>query len=377
MIDEKAAAERWFLRRGLPAVLRPGSLVRRIWARSAPALAGLAVMMTFSMVIVLLTGKHTIDINGTPTRAEWFLLANLVLVVPVAMTLGWSVSLIDDVIIRNIASGVAVAVIVVTTALGGPTPRVWVNLLWITLVVGVLLLSTATGVGSIVACAVRVTASNLVALGTLVTRALPVVLLTVVVFFNTYVWVMASIVGRGRIWFAVFFLIGLASLFIASGTIDYIRPMLAASAKSPEDDIRLAGTPFNSMPDRPYRIPLSHIERANVLFVVTMTEILRVLFVSVITSTIFFVMGLILLTPELLHEWSKGGRSDGEFLGMTLPLPNSLIQVTMFMTALTFMYLAARVFTDEHRSQIVDPLIDDVRLTLVARDRYRAFTTRH
>jgi hypothetical protein len=377
MIDERLVAERWFLKRGLPAVLRPGSLVRRVWARSAPALAGLAVVMTFSMIVVWLTGKHTIDIHGAPTRAEWFVIANLILVAPVAMALGWAISLLDDVIIRTIASGTAAVVILVTTAVGGPTPRVGVNLLWITFVVGVLLLSTATGVGSIVACAVRVTASNLAALGTQVARALPVVLLTVLVFFNTYVWVMASMVGRGRIWFAVFFLIGLASLFIASGTTDQVRPMLAASAKTPQDDIRLAGTPFNNMPDRPYRIPLSRVERANVMFVVTMTEILRVLFISVITSTIFFVMGLILLTPDLIRAWTRGGRLDGEFLGMTLPIPNSLIQVTMFMTALTFMFLAARVFTDEHRSQIVDPLIDDLRLTLVARDRYRAFTTRH
>ena len=72
-----------------------------------------------------------------------------------------------------------------------------------------------------------------------------------------------------------------------------------------------------------------------------------------------------------------GAAPFGQFIGMTLPVPNSLIQVTMFMTALTFMYLAARVFTDEHRSQMIDPLIDDVRLTLVARDRYRAFTTKH
>ncbi len=78
------AAERWFLRRGLPAVLRPGTLVRRVWPRSAPALAAFAVMMAFSILTVSLTGKHTIDIDGTPTRTEWFLLAVVVLVVPTA-----------------------------------------------------------------------------------------------------------------------------------------------------------------------------------------------------------------------------------------------------------------------------------------------------
>src|ERR1700760_3694046 len=50
MIDvtQRRAADRWFLTRGLPAVLRPGALLRRLLPRSAPALAGLAVFMANS-----------------------------------------------------------------------------------------------------------------------------------------------------------------------------------------------------------------------------------------------------------------------------------------------------------------------------------------
>ena len=45
----------------------------------------------------------------------------------------------------------------------------------------------------------------------------------------------------------------------------------------------------------------------------------------------------------------------------------------MMLTAITFMYLAAKAVTDkEYRSQFLDPLLDDLRLTLVARDRYRS-----
>ena len=47
----------------------------------------------------------------------------------------------------------------------------------------------------------------------------------------------------------------------------------------------------------------------------------------------------------------------------------------MFLTALTFMYLAARAVSDkEYREQFLDPVLDDLRLTLVARDRYRTAT---
>jgi hypothetical protein len=88
---QRRAAETWFLANGLPAVLRPGALVRRLWPRSAPALAGFAVFMLWSVVIVAVTDQHTIDINGRPTRTEWFVLALLVLVIPLAGLAGWLV----------------------------------------------------------------------------------------------------------------------------------------------------------------------------------------------------------------------------------------------------------------------------------------------
>jgi hypothetical protein len=87
--SQRAAAEQWFLDRGLPSVLRPGALARRLWTRSAPALAAFAVMMAFSIVIVLFTGKHTIDIEGRPTRTQWFVLAAAMLVLPSAGAVGW------------------------------------------------------------------------------------------------------------------------------------------------------------------------------------------------------------------------------------------------------------------------------------------------
>ena len=43
------------------------------------------------------TGKHTIDIDGSPTRNEWFILVLLVLVLPVAAAVGWAVSRIVSV----------------------------------------------------------------------------------------------------------------------------------------------------------------------------------------------------------------------------------------------------------------------------------------
>src|SRR5689334_12822047 len=102
--EERRAADRWFLQHGLPAVLRPGALVRRLWPRSAPVFAAFAVFMANSALVVAVTGKHTIDINGQPTRTEWFVLALVVLVLPVAAVVGWLVSRITSVRGRSVAA---------------------------------------------------------------------------------------------------------------------------------------------------------------------------------------------------------------------------------------------------------------------------------
>ena len=114
------------------------------------------------------------------------------------------------------------------------------------------------------------------------------------------------------------------------------------------------------------------------VFVLATSQVLQVGLVAIVAGLIFFVLGLILLSPELLAQWTRNGSSDGQILGMTLPVPQSLIQISMFLAAMTFMYVSARAVGDgDYRSRFLDPLIDDLRLTLVARSRYRAAVCAH
>lgn len=372
-VQQRRAADAWFLERGLPAVLRPGALVRRVWPRSAPALAAFAVFMVNSAIVVLVTGKHTINIEGEPTRAEWFILAMIVLVLPIAAAVGWLVSRISTVRGRTIASTVAVAAAIGGGIIGGPSPNVWADLVFEAIVIGVIVVLTASGAGSILGWNARMTLSHLAAAGSLIIRALPVLLLTFLVFFNSPVWLMASIVSRGRLWLALAFLSGIAAAFVGAVTVDRFRPILTAQDPLEGHSGRLAGTPFETMPD-PARIqPLRRAERLNVMFVLAASQLAQILVVAAVTSLLFFVLGLILLSPELLAAWTRNGSSDGMLLGMTIPVPQALIQITMFLGALTFMYISARAVGDaEYRTRYLDPLIDDLQLTLTARNRYRA-----
>ncbi len=372
-VTQRRAADAWFLDRGLPAVLRPGALLRRLWPRSAPALAGFAVYMANSAVVVAITGKHTIDIDGHPTRTEWFVLALLVLVLPIAVVVGWLVSRISTVPGRSLAATGALSVAIVGGILGGPSPRVLVDLVFEAIVIAAILALTACGAGSILSWAVEMTTSNLAAAGSMVTRALPLLLLTILVFFNSPVWLMVATISRSRLWLALLFLTLIAAAFVVSVTRDRVKPMMDADGTVEDHSVMLTGTPFETMPDPASVLPLSILERLNVMFVVAASLLTQIFAVAAMTALIFLILGLILLSPELLAVWTRNGRSDGTVLGMTLPVPDSLIQITFFLGALTFMYISARtVSDDDYRTRFFDPLIEDVRLTLTARNRYRA-----
>jgi len=370
-VDARRAAERWFLDNGLPSVLTRRARWRGLWPRSAPALAGFAAVMVLGMAIHLLVGTVDVDIEDEPSTAEWIVLGLLTICVPLVAGTGWLVSRLRSPRARVVAATGAAGVALACDAVTGDAFEVASSALGL-LVVPLL---TATGLGSVLGWALRLAVSQFAVVGQLALRALPVVLLTVLVFFNSPVWLMVSTVSRARLWLALLFLGAIAAVFLISSTLERVRPILRSPGKASAEPGGLAGTPFESMPDPASAAPPSRRERLNVVFVLIVSQLAQVLTVAVVTALIFFVLGLILLNSELLAAWTRNPVTDGQLLWMTVPVPNALIQITLFLGALTFMYLSARAVSDgEYRSHFLDPLIDDLRLTLVARNRYRAAT---
>jgi hypothetical protein len=363
-----AAAETWFLARGLPLVLTTRARWRWLWPRSAPVLAAYATTEASELAIWAITGDRNVDIVGNPTAVEWGLLAILACTLPLAAVIGWLVSRLSGSRTRTVAAAISMAFATISgfSEIG---PR---HLLGIAVLVAVVLILTGCGVGAVLGWAVRMTLSHLTAVGIMAVRALPLVMLTVLMFFNTYAWIMAATISRRRLWLALVFLCAIAAAFVISGTLERVRPMLRSTALLSKDSERLADTPFAAMPDPPVSPPLRRPERLNVVFVVAASQLVQLLIVALVTATIFLILGLILLSPPLLAQWTNHGSSKGTLLGMTLPLPDALIQMSLFLAAVTFMYLSARAVGDgEYRSIFLDPLVDDLHSTLIARNRYR------
>ncbi|CAM2914115.1 hypothetical protein H7J50_04975 [Mycobacterium intermedium] len=367
------AAESWFLQRGLPSVLTRRARWRRLWSRSAPVLAAYAMLHCSGIPIYLITRGEDVNIVGTPSPTEWLLLA-LIAVAPIAIILaGWLVSRLPSGRARAIAATVAISVVatvILVQAGVAHLPQAAVAAL-------IMLLLTASGLGSVLGWAIRMTLSHLATVGTLAVRALPVVLLTTLVFFNGNVWLMAAKISGERLLLALAFLVGIAVAFVVSSTVDRVRPMLRSPASVPKDSELLADTPFEPLPDPPDAPALTRAERVNVVFVLAVSQLAQIMVVAALTSAIYLVLGLIVLDANLLKEWAHTGVTSSTILGFTVPVPHSLIHMCLVLGALTFMYISARAAGDEeYRTSFLNPLMDDLHATLTARNRYRGTVAR-
>ena len=117
-----AAAESWFLERGLPSVLTRRSRWRRLWPRSAPMLAAYGALQACVLSVYLITGGHDVEITGRPTTSELIVLIVVGLTLPLMAIVGWLVSRSRSGRTRAAVATVAVIVVAcVGTTVGGPT----------------------------------------------------------------------------------------------------------------------------------------------------------------------------------------------------------------------------------------------------------------
>lgn len=380
-VDERVAAEQWFLRHGLPSVLTQRARWRRLWWRSAPALVALTTVFVAIRIITLASGGREIDIDAHPTPAEWVILTVLLGVAPVALGAAALASRVVSQRGRSLIVAVSLIVCALVDVVSSEPLSILPDLVSTAVAVALVFAAIGLGIGSVVGWSIRLTLAHLKSVGVLFTRALPVLLLTVLVFFNGPVWSMATTISRGRMWLLIGFMLAIAGAFLCTGVVERVRPTLTSPVVRNEDIKQLQDTPFGSMPDPDngdhLTTPLSRGERVNVTFVVAVSQFVQIAAVALVTSVIFLIMGMVALTPQLLARLTVNGDPQGTWLGMVLPIPQALIHVAMFLGALTFMYVSARSVGDgEYRSRFLDPLIDDVRVVLLARGRYRAYVAR-
>jgi hypothetical protein len=230
MMSARSTADRrvhdWFLSRGLPLVLRRRVRVRNLIERAAPVIAGFGAGLVGHDIAVWLTERPVgvgfpagaaavgavlgISALGLPALrrlggrvwhgAAWAVIGLFVVALPlVAADEGWKVAGIPE------ALAVAAAVVGLTYL----------------------------GVGSIVLWALKFAAIQVGAMITLMSRALPLLMLTVMIFFTNEIWQLMAAMSGDRFWWTTGFLAAVAVAFMVATIRDEVRALRESRSAKP------------------------------------------------------------------------------------------------------------------------------------------------
>lgn len=368
------ATERWFVARGLPHFIFDYSATRDVWTRAAPVLALIALaevvanapnadfaawvsaLVTLGAFLAVLAVWSVANrlrgrpLFARPTDVGPIEVAMFVLIpalVPVASGGQWRSGLVT-----GIANLVLLALIYLTTSYGIIPMTRW-----------------ALGHGT----------RQLRSVSGVLVRALPLLLLVVIVVFYT---VEPFQIGHELPWPLVliavaFFLLG-ATLFAA------IRVPRQVGALSEGDTwaalrSRAGATPAGALcpelPARPAPSPrLSRREWANVGLVVMASEAILVLLVGFAMFAFLVVLGLLTVPLDLTRSW-LGEQPDVLvsfwLFGKELVITNELLKAAAFLAAFAALQFTVSLLSDTaYQEEFLDELHGELRDSLAARAVY-------
>ena len=386
---DRRAVEAWFRWRGLPLVVRSDERGSRLLQRSVPALVFVMIIDPLVTVVTRLLDVPAAELERrmANTAYVFVLLAVILAAVVVPFVAGWGASRWMRVLSRR-GRWVFARVVLLLNVAVLPLGEWWTGLrsqLWlsVTISVGVTLLvlfAVWVGAGSIVGWGLRKAIAELGTVGRMATKALPLLVLVIIfVFFSTEMWQIADGLPRWRLWLVVAAFAVLAVLFMVVRLDEELRVMIDKVAAEKLGNIAglLSGTPLASAVDGPpiTPLPLGRRERVNITLVLFVAQLLQILVLSVLVFCLLIALGALAINGSVIDSWLGDGASklQGTLFGIALPLPRALVHVSLFLAAFSGLYFAATAATDDnYRVAFFEPLLDDVRVSLAARQVYLA-----
>jgi len=227
------------------------------------------------------------------------------------------------------------------------------NLALLALVYGVF----GFGLVSIVRWALARLVGQLAASLSLLTRAIPLLMLfSVLLFLTQEIWQLFSHVSPGTL--AI-----LGTLFVLMGTA-FLLARLPAEVRELEREAGEGGE------------PLERRQRLNVGLVLFVSQSLQVLTVSVVVGAFFVALGVIAVDRHILQEWIGAGYQPNtlvtlDVLGHQGVITEELLRVAGAIAAFTGLYFAISMLTDDvYRREFLGELTSEMRATFAARTDY-------
>ncbi|MCX2714677.1 hypothetical protein [Mycolicibacterium sp. J2] len=380
-----SAVHEWFLHRGLPLVLTRRVRSRALVERSAPMISAVGALTAVTMLLAEVTGER--PEYGYAVRLG--VIAAVLLVAPFALTVLHRLDSRLGEAGRRSGAWVVMAlfVVVMPVTVSGWTGAAAAEVPLFVLISLLAIWLTYLGFGSIAAWAFRFAWVQLGALGTLMSRALPLLMLTVVVYFTGELWQLAARMTRQRLWQTIGFLALVALVFVVATIRDEVQALRDGRAEQTDPARLLAGTPLQPAPGwQPARTPLSRAENVNVVAIMVVSQTIQVVLFTTGLFAFFLALGVIAIPDDVTVLWSGedhclapgneqfGGAEPpcaGTWFGVHIPIPQTLVHTSLFVAVLSGLYFTVSTSVDPlYRQRFFDPLIADVAVSLAGRDAY-------
>ncbi|MFI6307241.1 hypothetical protein ACIBCH_35610 [Amycolatopsis thailandensis] len=391
---DRRAADAWFRRRGLPMVIHRRRRGAGMLRRSTPGLVFLCLLdlLLAGLLKLLDVPEDVIEARMRESGLAYVLgvlaLTFAVVVVPViaGRLMVKLLRALNRTRLRLAVMAATIGFWVLVLPLGERLTGLvsWDRALWVAVLtnlvaLAVLMLLVRIGVGSILTWAARSAVAQVRAIGTLASRALPLLLLVVMFsFFTAELWQAVEGLDPGRLWLVIGFLVLIGAVFLASMLSDEMKELKSWTVEPGAAVLR--GTPFDD--DAPLdddtapvrrRRALAKTERLNIALVLFFAQAVQIVAFGVLVFAFFIVFGVLILRPEVVTEFAGRQSAPGTLLGVPLPVSSALVNVSLFLAVFSGLYFAASTATDaRYRRSFFEPLLEDVKISLAARDIYLA-----
>jgi hypothetical protein len=376
-VSDMRQVHEWFLHRGLPLVLTRRVRSRALIERSAPMVSGIGAVISTTMLLADLTGGD--PDYGYVVRLG--VLTLLLIAAPFALYLLHRSGTTRGEAGRRSAALLVMALFVfgLPFADGGFSGIAAAEAIGFAIVALLAIWLTYLGFGSIALWAFRFASVQLGALGTLMSRALPLLMITVLVYFTAELWQLSARMTRERLWQTIGFLAVVAVLFMVTTIRDEVRALREDRAGQTDPAQLLANTPLAiNTEQQPERTPLSLAEQINVVAVMVVSQAIQVAFFTAGLFLFFIVLGVVAVPDDVTVLWSSEqtcavGQPPcaGTWFGIHVPIPQTAVHTSLFVAVLSGLYFTVSTSVDPlYRERFFDPLIADVAVSLAGRDAY-------
>lgn len=348
------ATERWFVRVGLPHLIRDYSAREDILTRAAPILA-----LVFVAELVL---------AGDLTWSWWQnVLAILggvgivmVVVVSANRVRGRSALTLPDTVGAVEVSVFLLVPPILRLVFGDQLSQAAQTFVANVVILVVVYLAVSYGVVPTVVWAVRQLVSQFRAIGTLLARSLPLLLLvTMFMFFNAELWKVVDDLPQGFLAVALATLVGAGSAFVLLLQRTGIDEVSDFSWWSDVHDAvqgtPVAGVDVSSLPDPPSVEPLERKARINVNVLYFFLQATQIAVVTLAVTLFYVVFGLFTIQASTIEQWTGSPLIEDVIMtdlwGSQIGLTGELLRTAVFVGAIAGLQFTVTSLTDQQYRQ--------------------------